>query len=340
MLSILCGLSHSSGVGHLAPLGAVAPNVQVAQVVPPPFVTAQSSQYFERTFNRLVIPPPVFEHVPFAQVPVQVASAPSVIRVAPARPIIQVAQLPPLAVEPVTKTVPAQPVPPAENVPFEPNVAIAVATAHAVAPVTTILLPPYPFVPPHTIGFIPPVPPINVPDEDRQGSTTQSTTIVTQTTPREPEPTTPIPLPSNTANSFAQAQPSNQNVNFNQVYGPPPRPPQVKPQKLKTSVEVVPVPLEYISPPPLLAHLHHHHHHHHPHHGRHNAHIHTFVPAPTKLIVRPVRLRKVRVPVRLVNYRGSLPARTIARSGVVRTRETEPTTFNPINRPITKPPRV
>lgn len=339
MLSILCGLCHSSGVEHLAPFGAVAPVVQVAQVAPPPVITAQSSQYFERTFNRLIVPPSVLEPVPFAQVPVQVAPAPSVIRVAPAPPVIQVAQLPPVAVEPVTKTVPVPSVPPTENVPVEPNVAIAVATAHAVAPIATILLPPYPFVPPHTIGFIPPVPPINVLDEDRKESTTRSTTIITQTTLREREPTTPIPLPSNTANSFAQAQPSNQNVNFNQIYGPPLPPPQAKPQKLKTSVEVVPVPLEYISPPPLLAHLHHHHHHH-PHHGHHRAHIHTFIPAPAKLIVRPVRLRKVRVPVRLVKYRGPLPARSIARSDVFSAREREPTTFNPINRPNTKPPRI
>lgn len=338
MLSILCGLSHSSGVGHLAPLGAVTPIAQVAQVVPPPVITAQSSQYFERTFNRLIVPPPVFEPVAFSQVPVQVAPVPSVIHVASAPPVVQVAQLPPVAIEPVTKTVPAPPVPP-ENVPVEPNIAVAVATAHAAAPIATILLPPYPFIPPHTIGFISPEPPINVPDEDKKESTTQSTTIVTQITPRIPEPTTPLPLPSNTANSFAQAQSSNQNVNFNQVYGPPQRPPQAVPQKLKTSVEVVPVPLEYISPPPLLAHLHDHHQHH-PHHGHHHAHIHTFIPAPAKLIVRPVRLRKVRVPVRLVKYRRPLPARIIARSGVASARETEPTTFNPINRPITKPPRV
>lgn len=317
-------------MGHLSPLGAVAHIGQVAQVAPPPVVTAHSSQYFERTFNRLVVAPPVFEPVPFVQVPVPVAPAPSVIHVAQ----------PAVAVQPVTKIVPAPTVTPTENVPVDPNVAIAVATAHAAAPVTTILLPPYPFVPPHTIGFIPPVPPINVPDEDRKEPTTQSTTIVTETTPREPEPTTPISLPSNTANSFAQALPSNQNVNYHQVYGPP-RPPHARPQKLKTSVEVVPVPLEYISPPPLLAHLHHHHHHHHnPHHGHHNAHIHTFVPAPAKLIVRPVILRKVRVPVRLVKYRRPLPARNIARSGVVGVRDPEPTTFSPVNRPITKPPRV
>lgn len=337
MLLILCGLSNGSGIGHLASFGAVAPVVQVTQVGPSPVVTAQSSQYFERTFNRLIVPPPVFEAVPVPQVSVQVVPAPSVIRVASAPPVIHVAELPPVAVEPVTKTVTAPPVPPPQNVPVEPNVAIAVATAHAVAPVATILLPPYPFVPPQSIGFIPPAPPINVPDEDRKESMTQTATILTQTTFREPEPTTPIPLPSNTDNSFAQAQSSNQNVNINQVYGPPPpRPPQAKPQKLKTSVEVVPVPLEYISPPPLLAHLHHHHHHHHPHH----AHIHTFIPASAKLIVRPVRLRKVRVPDRLVKYRRPLPARTIARSGVVRGRETEPTTFSPFNRPITKPPRL
>lgn len=326
-------------MGHLAPLGAVAHISQVAPVVPSPVVAAQSSQYFERTFNRLIAAQPVLETVPFAQVPVQVAPAPSLIRVVPAPPVIHFAQLPSLSVEPVTKIVPAPPVAPTQNVPVEPNIAVAVATAHAASPVTTILLPPYPFAPPQSIGFIPPVPPINVPDEGTKESTTKSSTIVTQTTPREPEPTTPIPLPSNTANSFAQALPSNQNVNYNQVYGPP-RPPQARPQKLRTSVEVVPVPLEYISPPPLLAHLHHHHHHHHPHHGHHNAHIHTFIPAPAKLIVRPVRLHKVRVPVRLVKYRRPLPARNIARSDVVRARDPEPTTFSPVNRPVTKPPRV
>lgn len=303
VLAAVCSIGHSSGVGvHEA-------------VAPAPVVTAASSQYFERTFNRLVAAQPVFE------------------------PVIPVAQTPPVVVEPVTKNVPV-PVHPTQSLP-PPNVAIAVATAHAAAPVATILLPPYPFGLPPSIGFIP-APPINVPDEERPREST--TKPSTKATTREPEPTTPLPSPSNTDNSFAQPLPSNQHNNFNQYYAPPVQLPVTKPQKLKTSVEVVPVPLQYIAPPPML-----HHHHHHHHHGVKPVKIvHAFVPR-AKIIIRPVssplRIRRVRIPVRLVAYRpvnARNGARRFPQNVRLRTnaREAEPTTFRPLNRPITKPPRI
>ncbi|XP_049874482.1 uncharacterized protein LOC126372676 [Pectinophora gossypiella] len=301
----LCGLVHSSGFPHAQPLAAVGPSV----------VTSASSQYFERTFNRLVAAP-----------------------LQPVIPVAPVAPAPPVFVEPVTRTVPAVPVAPAQNVPVEPNVAIAVATAHAAAPVATILLPPYPFAPPPSFGF---VHPIVVPEPlPKNVSTPKPTTASVQTTVREPEPTTPLPSgsPSNTDNIFAQALPSNQN-NINQVYGPPQQLPSAKPQKLRTSVEVVPVPLRYIAPPPI-PHHHHHHHHHHP-----VKYVHAY--APAKLIIRPVRVHTVRVPARLVVHRVPVQAinvvrnqQKVIRSRVGDARDTEPTTFKPFNRPITKPPKV
>lgn len=303
------------------------------QVAAPPVVAASSSQYFERTFNRLVAAHPV-------------------------QPVIPVAPVPAVFVEPVTRTVPAAPVPvnPTQNVPVEPNVAIAIATAHAAAPVATILLPPYPFGLPPGVGFVPSFPPTKVPQEE---SRKESTTPQTTTTIREPEPTTPLPQPSNTDNSFAQPllpSNSNQNVNFNQQYGAPLPLPAGKPQKLKTAVEVVPVPLAYIAPPPLN---HHHHHHHHANHAHLQAksvrYVHTFIPSSQgKVIIRPVsapiRVRTVRVPARLVIHKIPVLAKkgyTAARStqNALRRsnniRDTEPTTFNPFNRPnSTKPPRL
>lgn len=275
-------------------------------------VLAASSQYFERTFNRLVVPPQL-------------------------EPVIPVAPPPPVLVQPTpSAAVPVLPIEPTVNAPIQPNVAIAIATAHAAAPVATILLPPYPFGPPPTIGFIPPNPPINVPDEDRKESTTQLTTKEVKTTPREPESTTP--LPSNSDNNFVQALPSNQNVNFKQYYAPPLplEPPKPKPQKLKTSVEIVPVPLQYISPPPLVQHA--------P--IKAIKHVHTYV--PTKIIIRPIsshRIRTVRRPVRLVKYRIPLTAR-IGSPGAPQNvrrpivRDIEPTTLRPFIRPTTRPPRV
>ncbi|KAM3966318.1 cuticular protein hypothetical 22 [Aphomia sociella] len=310
-LSALCYVVQSSGVAHNPGVIAVP---AVSAVQNGPVVTAASSQYFERTFNRLVAPP-VLE------------------------PVIPVAPPPPVIVQPVPNAaVPVSPIDPTVGAPVQPNIAIAVATAHAAAPVATILLPPYPFGPPPSIGFIPPSPPINVPDEDRKESTTEPTTrTATKTTSRAPEATTPIP--SNSDNNFVQALPSNQNVNFKQYYAPPQytqAPLRPKPQKLKTSVEVVPVPLQYISPPPIVHHTH----------APIIKHVHTYVPA--KIILRPAspyRIRTVRRPVRLVTYRAPSSARLVVprntqNNGRPVTRDIEPTTFRPFIRPTTKPPRV
>lgn len=287
--------------------------------VPPPVVAATSSQYFERTFNRLVVPPGVQPIVPPA-----------------VRPIVPVAPQQPVFIQPAPNTVPVAPVAPTLNEPVQPNVAIAVATTHIAAPVATILLPPYPFGPPPTIGFIPPSPPINVPDDAKESTTQSTTQVKIKTTSRQPEATTP--LPAGSENNFnVQALPSNQNVNFNQGYGPPPLPqfpPHQKPQKFKTSVEVVPVPLAYIAPPllkhqPLKA----------------LKHVHTFVPLKAKVIIRPVhspvRIRTVRRPVKLV-YRRPLTDRIGLPMNVRKpvSKEVEPTTFRPSLRPATKPPRI
>ncbi|KAL0822593.1 hypothetical protein ABMA28_004631 [Loxostege sticticalis] len=303
-LSAVCGIVHSS-VEH----GQVVPVFPSGQPLPPPVVAATSSQYFERTFNRLVAPP--------------------LIPVAPAPPVISVAPAPPVFAQPTPNAaVPVFPAP-TPNEPVQPNIAIAVATAHAAAPVATILLPPYPFGPPPTIGFIPPSPPINVPDESRKESTTQVETKAT----RQPEATTPLPASSD--NNFVQALPSNENINFRQFYGPPQpqSPPRQKPQKLKTTVEVVPVPLTYIAPPPLKLQA-----------IKTVKHIHTFVPLKTKVIIRPAhshRIKIVRRPVRLV-HRAPLTDRIGSAPNARRpiSREIEPTTFRPSVRPATKPPRV
>ncbi|XP_026752472.3 uncharacterized protein LOC113512757 [Galleria mellonella] len=312
VLSALYTVVQCSGVIHnpgIVPVAAV-PAVQNG-----PVVAATSSQYFERTFNRLVAPPVLEPVIPVAPSP------------------------PPVFIQPSpSAAVPVAPVEPTVTAPIQPNVAIAVATAHAAAPVATILLPPYPFGPPPTIGFIPPSPPINVPDEDRKESTTEPTTRTeTKTTVRTPETTTQ--LPSNSDNNFVQALPSNENVNFKQYYAPPqyPQPPpRPKPQKLKTSVEVVPVPLQYISPPPIKQ----------PTHAPIIKHIHTYV--PTKIIVRsvsPYRIRTVRRPARIVMYRAPVSAKLGVpqfpqNNGRPVTRDIEPTTFRPFIRPTTKPPRV
>ncbi|XP_053606719.1 uncharacterized protein LOC128673114 [Plodia interpunctella] len=306
-LSVLCTVAQCS-VEHG---NAVLP-VTAVQEGP---VLAASSQYFERTFNRLVLPPPALE------------------------PVIPVAPSPPVIVQPgPSAAVPVVPVHPTLPAPVQPNVAIAVATAHAAAPVATILLPPYPFGPPPTIGFIPPQPPIIVPEDDRKESTTQPTTKTKmQTTPRDTESTTPLPAPSD--NSFAQALPSNENVNFRQYYAPPETavlpltPPKPKPQKLKTSVEIVPVPLQYIAPPPLVQHA--------P--LKAVKHVHTFV--PSKIIIRPVSapliIRTVRRPVRVIRRKVPLTARISSPQNRRPTpRDVEPTTFSPFIRPSTKPPRV
>ncbi|CAG9793833.1 unnamed protein product [Diatraea saccharalis] len=307
--------------------------------VPPPVVTSASSQYFERTFNRLVVP----------QTAVPVAPVHPVVSVAPAAPVIPVAPAPSVFVQPTANL----PVTPVQNNPIQPNIAIAVATAQA-APVATFLLPPYPFAPPPTsVGFVP-AQPGNVPDDSRKETTTPTTKQTeVETTTKQIETTTPLAT-SNSDNSFVQALPSNQNTNFN-IYGPPrpqwpqqhtpqqqtpqkqwyqPQRPLQKPLKLKTSVEIVPVPLAYIAPPPLPKFQH----------IRTVKHIHTFVPTKAKLIIRPVhvvsspvKVRSVRVPAKLV-YR--LPITARGGPGRPMKKEVEPLTFRPSMIPVTKPPRL
>ncbi|CAG4950337.1 unnamed protein product [Colias eurytheme] len=323
LFSLACELVHSSGIHEQQP---------VATLGAAPVVTAASSQYFQRTFNRLVAVPPVLEPAPVA-------------------PVFPVAPQPPVFVEATRTTVlPAAPTSPPRQEPVNPNVAIAVATAHAAAPVATILLPPYPFGLP-AFGFIPPAD--NFPtDNPNRESTTQRPSTKTATTQREQEATTAVP--SNIDNSFVQALPSNENVNFRQYLAPPlpqqvPQPAQ-RPQKLKTTVEVVPVPLTYIAPPPLGLHHHHHHQHHHHHHSlalKAVPHVHTFIPK-TRIIIRPVsaplRVRTIRVPAALVAYRAPQRARNaprrIMQNQRSNSRDIEPTTFRPVNRPLNKPPRL
>lgn len=300
-LSLTCGYVRSSGFHPVAVPGTA------------PIVTAASSQYFERTFNRLVAAPlnPV---VPVAPV-FPVLPAPPVVQHIPAVPP------PPVVVDAKrTTSIPVTPTLQPQGSAVDPNVAIAIATAHAAAPVATILLPPYPFGLPPTFGFVPqtqqPEPTTSENSNNNRESTTSRTTVqIKTTTEREPQDLS-TSLPSNIDNSFAQALPSNQNVNFKQYLAPPlptrpqPLPPVSRPQKFKTNVEVVPVPLAYIAPPPLSAlHHHHHHQHHHHHHHQHQAlklvpHIHKLVPK-TRIIVRPVtshRIRVIKTPVGFTKY--------------------------------------
>ncbi|KPJ16815.1 hypothetical protein RR48_13671 [Papilio machaon] len=382
VLSAACGLVQSSGVSLAGP----AP--------PAPVVTAASSQYFERTFNRLVAAPPAIQPVyPVASPPqvipvaratqfIPVAPAPPVVPVAPA-PVIPVAPVPnvfrvapvpgvfplqpprPVFVQPTTKDKPEPMAPtnPPQSAPTDPNVAIAIATANAAAPVATFLLPPYPFGPPPSFGFIPSSPAF-VPDEDREKEKTTETTSQTEGTTTEKENETTTPVPTNIDNNFVQALPSNNNVNFREYLPPPfqlpltpdapqrqpqlpplsrptqlqPRPtylpplarPQAgRPQKVKTSVEVVPVPLTYIAPPPLKKH--------HPVKLiKVTKHIHTFIPAG-KIIIRPVShtIRSVGNAVYAKAYGAPITAKKVAfyRKTISRrskTRDIEPTTLRPL----------
>lgn len=300
LLSLTCGYVRGSGFHPVAVPGTA------------PVVTAASSQYFERTFNRLVAAPlnPV----------IPVAPAFPVI---PAPPVVQnipVVSPPPVVVDAKRTTIiPVTPTIQPQSFDVNPNIAIAIATAHA-APVATILLPPYPFGLPPTFGFVPqtqqPLPTTSENSNNNRESTTSRTTIQLKTTTEREAQDSPTPLPSNIDNSFAQALPSNQNVNFRQYLAPsaPTRPqplPAVsRPQKVKTNVEVVPVPLAYIAPPPLSALLHHHHHqHHHHHHHQHQAlkvfpHIHRFIPK-TRIFIRPVtsyRIKTIKTPAGFTKY--------------------------------------
>nr|XP_026486784.1 calphotin-like [Vanessa tameamea] len=338
LLSITCGIVKSSGFHPVGPAGAA------------PIVTAASSQYFERTFNRLVAAP-VQPFIPVAPAPpIPVAPAP--------QPIIPVLPLPParpVVVDAPRTTPVGNPTNalPSQSAPSDPNVAIAVATAHAAAPVATILLPPYPFGLPPSFGFIPQSPqappqPTDNPKINRESTTRRTTSTQVTTTERVQEATTPVS--SNIDNSFAQALPSNQNVNFKQYLAPAPAP-NPRPQKVKTNVEVVPVPLAYIAPPPLDLHHHHHHQHHH-HHHQHQAlkvvpHIHTFIPK-TRIIVRPatslLRVRTVTIPAGFAKYGPPEMVKKVVKrypqNIKSRSRDTEPTTFRPVNFPFTKPPRI
>ncbi|KAL4707685.1 hypothetical protein ACJJTC_014866 [Scirpophaga incertulas] len=321
----LCGIVQSS-VEHGASIAPIFAAAAAAVPVPPPVVTSASSQYFQRTFNRLVTAPvlePVLP-IPPPQPVFHITQPQSVVPIAPA---------PPVLVQPSPSSIP---IVPTSNEPIQPNIAIAVATAHA-APVATILLPPYPFAPPPTIDFIPATPSVS-PDESRKESTTRATTkFQVTTTTKQAETTTPLPLASNSDNNFLQTLPSDQNVNF-KLYGPPQQQwnNQKKPLKLRTSVEIVPVPLAYIAPPPLpkLEPI------------KTVKHIHSFVPTRAKIIIRPVRIsslpvkiRTVRVPARLL-YRAPITDRMGVAGNRPELREIEPITFRPGFRPITKPPKL
>ncbi|XP_045766239.1 vegetative cell wall protein gp1-like [Maniola jurtina] len=251
LLLITCGIVQSSEIHPVAPAGAA------------PIVTASSSQYFERTFNRLIATPPVLEPV----LPVAPAPVVPVFPAAQPRPflsVLPIAPAPPVVVEATrTTSVPANPTNPQQSAPVEPNIAIAIATAHAAAPVATILLPPYPFGFPPSFGVLPQAPQAPSDPNTRESTTLKTTTTVQATsTQREEDATTP--LPSNTDNNFALA-PSNQNVNFRQYLAPQlpaqgsgpqqlpaPRPqqfpgPNVRPQQFP---ETDPRPQQYPEPNP------------------------------------------------------------------------------------------
>lgn len=306
VFSALCVVCHASGV------------VPVAQIQGPPQVVASSSQYFERTFNRLVAaPPPVLEApvIPVAPAPVFAPAPPVFIQ----RPPVFVPAPPVPDVQPVTRTTssPTNPTPAATD----SNVAIAIATAHAAAPVATILLPPYPFGLPQGFGFIPTA--NFIPNEEPKERDPEPTTSTPNTTQRQPENTTPL---SNNSENFGQGLPTNENVQFKQ-YAPPAKP--VKPVKLRTSVEVVPVPLQYIAPPPIRS--------------QPIQHIHTFIPTRARIVIRPVK--KIRIPVRIVKYRTPSAIKNAAprfpqnHLRRVLIKDVEPTTLRPFNKPFTKPPR-
>lgn len=290
-LFTICGVVHSSGV-HLS-----------APIADAPVVTASSSQYFERTFNRLVAPPVYLEPSvrPQQFVPVQPVQPVAVQPVTHLRPV----QLQPVpsfqSVIPVQPVQPTQPSQPAQPPPVEPNVAIAIATANAAAPVATILLPPYPFGFPPTFGFIPQEQPREGEDRTKEETTTQNpTTQVDVKTTREPEATTQVPNGSD--NNGVQASPSNQDesqVNFRQYLSPSPLPSN---QNVNFKQYATPSPLpsnqdvnlrQYWSPNPQfqrpqyqqpLALPHHHHHHHQPH-----THIHVH-PKKLKTLVEVQRV--------------------------------------------------
>lgn len=334
-----CSIVKSSGFHPIAPAGTA------------PVVTAASSQYFERTFNRLVAAPlqpfvPVAPALPVAPAPAPVIP---VLPLPPPRPVIVDAKSTPVGVTPTNPSPP----PNAQD----PNIAIAVATAHAAAPVATILLPPYPFGLPPSFGFIPqshqaPSQPTENPTLDGESTTRRTTTPQVTTTEREQEATTAVP--SNIDNSFAQALPSNQDINFKQYLTPSPvsRPASVYgPQNVKTNVEVVPVPLAYIAPPPLSLHHHHHHQHHHHHHQhQHQAlkavpHIHTFIPK-TRFIIRPVispiRIRTVTIPAGFATYGPPKSGKKFVKrfpQNIKYKSNAELTTFRTLNLPYNKLPR-
>lgn len=227
-LAAIYGVVQSSGVHHAGPIVDNAP-----------VVTASSSQYFERTFNRLVAPPvlPSQQFVPVQPVPIPVQPVqhlqkvqhlqpvqhfqplPSVINVQPVQPIQHFQQVQPA--QPVQPVQPTQSQQPLQPQPVEPNVAIAIATANAAAPVATILLPPYPFGFPPTFGLIPREQPPPNEDRTKEETTSQNPNSPADVeTTNEPEATTQVP---DTKDNNVQGSSSNQDqsqVNFRQYLAP------------------------------------------------------------------------------------------------------------------------
>ncbi|GBP35125.1 hypothetical protein EVAR_28324_1 [Eumeta japonica] len=200
VLSALCVCVRASGVLHAGPA---------------PVVTAASSQYFQRTFNRLVA-------APVLETPIVVAEAPVV---------------PETAIVPVAAAAPINPSGTAQ--PADPNVAIAIATAHAARPINTFIFPSFP-VAPSTVNFLP-IPPTNEtpkdkPREEVTPRTPRVTTLRTTAAPPPPQPEFNQASASSSSNNDFQPAPSassstdnavlpissssNHNNNFNR-YPPP-----------------------------------------------------------------------------------------------------------------------
>lgn len=288
-------LVHGSGVLH-----------DDGIIGPAPIVTAASSQYFQRTFNRLVAAPPVVE-------------AP-IVTVTPVTPQV-------IAAQPVVINTPVTEIRP--EISPESNLAIAIATAHA-APVSTILLPPFPFAP-HTLPLLPEFTPINVSSKEE---TTEKTGNKNTKEPVTSRPRTPEFIEPASNNNDLSQLPLETNTKIFDSYGMVPP----KPQKLKTEVEIVPVPLTYIMPPPIKQ--------------QPIKYVHKFVPSkiiirPVKYISAPLRIRYI-VPKKLSSYRVPSQQRSFNPSSpqifpgrpTNSIRDTEPTTFRPFLRPNTKPPRL
>lgn len=266
---------------------------------PLPVVAASSSQYFQRTFNRLVVAPPIFE-----------------------TPVVPVSHVVPqfLPVEPVTPRPVVNEIIPIDAATPDTNIAIAIATAHA-APVSTLLLPPL-AVAPSTFPIFPVFTPANK-DDTAEKATSKP---IIKTPQKNPVKDTEPIEPASNNNDLSQL-PLETNSNVFNPYGR-------KPEKLKTQVEIVPVPLAYIAPPPLK---------------KYQAikHVHSFVPTHSKIIIRPVKYVRVPIKIRTKPVYSKAPYRVVNNRGIplragspIISRDTEPTTFSPFIRPNTKPPRL